>query len=237
MDHVTIEEENVVERYLMGHLAAAEATRFEEHYLDCQECLDKLELSKRLYQGLKDVAAEEGTRLAGSALLAWLLRRGRALQAGLAVALLALAILPSAILLPRTSRLAGEQERLAGELARALAPQLRSPTYALSPVRSVPGEEPNIRVTLGSTPEWVVLALGLPPSAKPADYRVRLRQAEGEPLWQSGPLVPDASGLVALSVHSSWLEAMNYVVELDVLTPGGGSESSARFTFQVRRGE
>lgn len=237
MDHVTIEEQNFVERYLLRQLAAAEATRFEQHYLDCPQCLEQLELSKRLCQGLKEVAAEEGAQLVRTAFLAWLLRRRRPLKAMLTLALLTVAILPWVLLAPEVSRLSGEHERLQGELAQALAPQAGTPTYSLSPERSGPAAEPSTRITLRKTPEWVVLALQLPPFQSPADYRVRLRVAEGEPLWQSGPLAPDASGRVTLSVHSSWLGAADYVVELDALTPGGESQPVARFAFGVRRDE
>lgn len=243
MDHVTIEDDNLVERYLLGRLAAAEAARFEDHYLDCPECLEKLELSRRLRDGLREVTAEDGARLAGTALLAWLLRRGRRLRTGLAVALLGAVILPWTLLAPRVSRLAGESERLAGELALALSPQVRTPVYSLSPERSAPGEEPSTRITLRPTPEWVVLALQLPPSPSPPPggpidgYRVRLFAAEGEPLWQGGPFVPDASGRVTLSVHSSWLEAADHTVELDGVTAEGEAGPVARFAFRVRRGE
>lgn len=234
MEHVTIEESNVAERYLLGQLDAEEASRFERHYLDCPECLERLELGKRLSQGLKDLAAEEGARLARTALLAWLVR-GRPLKAALVLAVLAVAILPWAVLAPQVSRLAGEHDRLAGELTAALAPQVRTPTYALSPERSGPGEEPSTWVTLHSAPEWVALALQLPPAESSAQYRVRLRPEGGELLWESAPLAGDAAGQVAMSVHSSWLPAADYVVELDALAPGREPRPVARFAFRVRR--
>jgi hypothetical protein len=226
MDHETIEEQDVAERYLLGRLGAEDAARFEEHYLDCPLCLEKLELSRRLRDGLKDVAAEEGTKLAGTAVLAWLLRRGRVLQAVLAVALLGVAVLPWALLMREVSR-------LDGELTLALAPQVGTPTYFLSPERSGPGKEPSTRVTLGPEPEWVVLALQPPPG--PARYLVRFRPAGGEALWQHGPVEADAAGRVTLSVHSSWLEGGDYVVELDAVDPQGGSRPVAGFAFRVRR--
>ena len=246
MDHVTSEDRNVVERYLLGRLSAAAAARFEDHYLDCPECLEKLELSRRLRDGLRDVAAEEGTHLARTAVVAWLLRRGRAFQAGLAVAVLALTILPWALLAPEVARLSGERQRVAGDLVQALSPQIRTPAYSLSPERSGPGAEPSTRVTLRSAHEWVVLALQLPPSESPptpgasgavVGYRLRFLGAEPEPLWRSEALAPDASGRVTLSVHSSWLETADYVVELEALDQGGISRSVARFTFRVRRDE
>lgn len=232
MDHLTIEEENVVERYLLRKLAPADAEQFEEHYLDCPDCLEKLELSKQLHRGLRDVAAEDGTSLTRMAALAWLVRRGRTLQTFLAVAVLAVAVLPWALLAPRVSRLTDEQQRLEGALAQALAPQMRTPTYVLSPERSGTAAEPSTRVTLDATSEWVVLALQLPPSGSPAASRVRLREAEGRTLWESGPTEPDVSGRVTFSVHSSWLEAKSYVVELD--RPATGGEF---FAFQVQRDE
>ena len=230
MDHVTIEEHGVVERYLLGQLAPEEAEGFEEHYLDCPECLEKLELSRRLRDGLKEVAAEEGSELARTAIVAWLLRRGRALQAGLTVALLAVVILPWAFLAPEVSR-------LSHELDQALAPQVRTPVYSLSPERSGAGEEPSTRITLGPAPEWVVLALRLPPSQSPATCRVHLRQTEGESLWRSGIIEPDISGRVTFSVHSSWLEAAGYVVELDAPTSEGEYRRLTRFAFQIQREE
>lgn len=241
MDHLTIEEQNVVERYLLGHLDTEEAMRFEQHYLDCPRCLEQLEIGQVLCQGLKQVAAEEGARLAGAAALAWLQRRGRVLQWGLALVLLGLIILPWALLTPRVTHLAGEQDRLADELSQALAPQVGTLTYSLSPERTTPGEEPSTRITLGAEPEWVVLALPLPPSevTSPAEasYRVRLLEAAGETVWQSRPIRADASGRVTLSVHSSWLEASTYYAELDALTSDGEAQPVARFAFQVRRNE
>lgn len=231
MDHVTIEEENVVERYLMGQLAAAEAARFEEHYLDCVECLDRLDLSKRLHQGLKDVATEEGIQLSRIAFLAWFLRRGRALQLTLAGILLAAAILPWLML----ARMSGVQELLTEEMTLALAPQVRTDTYTLSLERSGTGEEPSTWITLRSAAEWVDLALELPPVGNPIGYEVRLHKAaEEQPLWQSGPLANDASGRLTFSVHSSWLEAGDYVVELETLNQGEESPSVMQFTFRVR---
>ncbi len=232
MDHLTIEEENVVERYLMRQLTPADAELFEEHYLDCDDCLEKLELAKRLHRGLRDVAAEDGTSLTRMTVLAWLVRRGRGLQTFLAMAVLAVAVLPWALLAPRVSRLTSEHQRLEGELAQALAPQIRTPTYVLSPERSGPGAEPSTRVTLDSTPRWVILALQLPPSGSPAAGRIRLREAEGDTLWESGPMEPDAVGRVTVSVHSSWLESKAYVVEFDSRATGG-----EWFAFRVQRAD
>jgi len=62
MDHNYIEEQDVIERYLLGHLGAEEKERFEAHYLGCDRCFDQLELAEALIAGAKMAAAEDAAR-------------------------------------------------------------------------------------------------------------------------------------------------------------------------------
>jgi hypothetical protein len=62
MDHQYIEEQNIPDRYLLGKLRAEERARFEEHFIDCRECLDRLETTEDFRGALRSVAAEEITR-------------------------------------------------------------------------------------------------------------------------------------------------------------------------------
>ncbi len=116
MDHAYIEEQQIADRYVMGKLPAEEATRFEEHYLGCPECLDRLELAEAMQRGFKRAAGEDLARVAATrqlALLAWLFRLGRSRQvAVLAMALVVAVLLPSGLALRRL----GERDR---ELAAA----------------------------------------------------------------------------------------------------------------------
>lgn len=57
MDHKYINEFDLVERYLMGRLAAHESAQFEEHFVDCAQCLDQLNVTKGLMEGLRLVAS------------------------------------------------------------------------------------------------------------------------------------------------------------------------------------
>jgi hypothetical protein len=58
MDHKYINEFDLVERYLMGRLAAEESAQFEEHLVDCLQCVDRLNTTKALIEGLRLVASE-----------------------------------------------------------------------------------------------------------------------------------------------------------------------------------
>ena len=59
MDQKYIQENQVVERYLQGKLAPAEAEAYEAYYLTHPEVMDELELAERLKQGL-EVVEESG---------------------------------------------------------------------------------------------------------------------------------------------------------------------------------
>ncbi|HVR96377.1 MAG TPA: hypothetical protein VMW27_07175 [Thermoanaerobaculia bacterium] len=139
MDHANIDEQQVAERYVMGRLPPDEAERFEEHYLHCGECMDRLEAAERLHRGLQRVAAEEVvTRavVARAGLLAWLARAGRSRQAAL-LASLALAVavlLPSGLLLREVGQRDRELETIRAELARR---PTAAPTPPLAPVAPV----------------------------------------------------------------------------------------------------
>src|SRR5262245_48524010 len=59
MDHKYIAELDMVDRYLMGRLTAEEISEFEEHFVDCADCVGQLTSTKALIDGLRVVAAED----------------------------------------------------------------------------------------------------------------------------------------------------------------------------------
>jgi Putative zinc-finger len=129
MDHTYVEAQNVADRYVMGKLSAEEAERFEEHYLSCPECLDRLALAESMQRGFKRAAGQDVARLAATrqlALLAWLSRLGRSRQmAVLAMAVLVIVLLPTGLALreigQRDRELAEERQRSAAGSRNAAA--------------------------------------------------------------------------------------------------------------------
>jgi hypothetical protein len=59
MMHSEIEKAETVERYIRNQLTEAERQAFEEHFLGCDECFEKLQTAERLAAGMRD-AAERG---------------------------------------------------------------------------------------------------------------------------------------------------------------------------------
>jgi hypothetical protein len=110
MEHAHIEEHTNADLYLSGKLSAEERVRFEEHFVDCTQCLDRLETTDDLRAGLKTIAVEEALRahaglqvavagVAGVAgLSAWVVRLSRARRAALLAGLILAIALPLALL-------------------------------------------------------------------------------------------------------------------------------------------
>jgi hypothetical protein len=62
MEHSYIKDHHIADCYLSGKLSVEERMRFEEHFVDCAECLDWLQTAENFHAGLRIVAAEEATR-------------------------------------------------------------------------------------------------------------------------------------------------------------------------------
>lgn len=118
-DHARIDDEQIAERYVLGRLPPVEAERFEEHYLHCEACLERVEAAEGLHQGLGRVAAEEAAavRTGWAAVLArW--SRSRALPWVAALGLLVVVLLPSGYLIYERGELAQQLERSRSEAAQ-----------------------------------------------------------------------------------------------------------------------
>lgn len=106
MDHHYIEEQNIPDRYLLGKLPAEERARFEEHFLDCRECLDRLETTEDFRGALRTVAIEEAARSYAQAGLftqiVQKVRRSPAWQVALFGTILLLLSLPMAFLIKKS---------------------------------------------------------------------------------------------------------------------------------------
>jgi hypothetical protein len=119
MNHAYIEEHQVVDRYLMGKLQPEEVGGFEEHYLSCPECLDRLDLAESLERGFKRAAGQDAARLAATrqlAVVAWLHRLSRSRQAAALLLTLFVVLAVPGVLSYRelaATRAALERERVA----------------------------------------------------------------------------------------------------------------------------
>ena len=192
MDHTYVEEHQIADRYVMGTLPAAEAERFENHYLSCPECLDRLELAESVQRGFKRMAGQDAAKLAAAkqlAVVAWLARLSRGRQAGaLLSALLVLAVLPAGLAF---RGIAGRERELAQ--TRSALEQERQRAAAAGTLQAELDRERQARTHAEGQ-----LAQALQPRAN--DPIVLLGVERGEPEGGGPALQRPASGWIILAV-------------------------------------
>lgn len=218
MDHREIEEKHLLERYVQGRLNDEEAGPFEAHLLECGECFDQVRWSEDLGHALRVAAAEDVARAAvGTGIMTWLAGVGRRRATAWLLGLALLAA-PSVLYLRERAR-----------LQTLIEPQINTPVFSLGATRD---GAPN-RVSLGATPEWIVLALA-PSFVGPASYRAILLNATGDVVWRGDGLVPDAGDRLVISLYSTLLRPGAYELRIS------GSQQSPSivdesFSFEVVR--
>ena len=234
MTHAEIEERQIVDRYALGKLSEADAEEFEEHYLGCRQCLGELELAERIQAAARTVAAEDASRSVaaqGLALFAWLARRGRFVQLAVVAVLV---LLPAAALMRQVATPAPGERSPVLDPPATLAPQAGTPVIVLRPVRGGPeAEAPSLLLDLPVEPRWLVLSVELAPPLEAAYRVVLLRVDPEEEIWRIESLMPDFAGLLNVSFHTSFFEDGDYLLEVEALTPKGGSVPVGRHPFQV----
>lgn len=65
MNHDYIKEFNLIDQYVLGKLATDEAEEFEDHFIDCPECVEQLNITRSFIVDLKGLAVQE-TLLSGN---------------------------------------------------------------------------------------------------------------------------------------------------------------------------
>lgn len=204
MEHAQIEENNLIDRYVRGTLPVDLRAAFEEHFLDCPDCLEQLKLAGSLQEGIRLSAAE----LAASALTRRDAPQGRRPRNWfawrwapiVAAACLVLAVAPSVVLFRELGAVRNElsTDRAALGAAREMlagAARAGAAVYVLNPVR---GEAAPARIVVAPPPAWTVLTLESD-FTRFARYRATLRNDRDRIVWQKDrlqPSSPDAIGVV-----------------------------------------
>ena len=251
MDHTYIEENQVADRYVQGTLPADEADRFENHYLSCPECLDRLDLAESVQRGFRRVAAQDAAQLSATrqlALLAWLARLSRRGQAGVLLsALLVLTLLPAGLGLSgiagRDRELARTRATLAGEraareqavqqLAQTQTTQANVPIVQLDRERGAgsSGEAPTQSLRQPRS-GMIVLAAQVDEPFQPS-YSARLQDAHDREIMRWTGLHPDGQDNLTMSLAAVLLPPADYVLIIEGPAPGAKPAEVGRFAFRV----
>ena len=87
-DCSTIEENQIIDRYLMNTLSEDEHAQFTDHFMDCETCLEALELSEAFQRDLRHVASEGAARVVQIGMMAWLMKNWAVSAFGVALIVL-----------------------------------------------------------------------------------------------------------------------------------------------------
>jgi hypothetical protein len=259
MDHAYITDRGLVSLYVAGKLSADERLSFEEHFVDCQQCLDEIELTDDFRDALKRVTKEDAARGAApeSGWSAWAAlgfwQQPKLLAFAGLVVVFALAAVFFAGTRYRRSELA-EARRASDEWQRRYADERKAreessskaadrsplvadmqaaPLFFLTVTRgSDEGAAPANHIAVPQASPWIVLSLEFEKDPAFRSYRAQLSDAQGRVLW-SAEQIPPPSDALAISLPSRLLSPGRYAVTLDGQTAAGRFVSAAHFRFKA----
>jgi hypothetical protein len=262
MDHTYIEEHHIADRYVTGSLDPAEAELFEDHYLSCPQCLDRLETAETMKRGFERVAAEEAAErsaVSQLALVAWLSRLGRQRQLALLSMVVVLLLLPAGLsfygFAARDRALA--EARSARSSQDRLESDLKANQRAVAVLRAARAREEE-QLALAQAPQGTILYLdqvrgggGVPAKQlrqpKPGirivfswaldppfypAYQARLTDREGHKLWQ-GPVPGPPEQENPILIQPVALLPGDYTLLVEGQGSGGKWTAAGQFSFRI----
>jgi hypothetical protein len=208
MEHRYIDEQNIADRYLLGNLSADEQIRFEDHLVDCERCLNRLEEIELLRGVLQAVPAEERARATHRpqrGFSAWFGQLSMTGQLALAAGALVLLLSPAVWLMNENSRLRRDldqanaaaarwQQQL--EDARATAAEREKQRQPIKPELTPPRPPSEPQPQTGSGTPTEISQLSRPQINTPIFVLNAVRGAD--------PSRPEATNDIVLTRRAAW---------------------------------
>jgi hypothetical protein len=230
MEHSLIERANVIDRYVRGTMAPAERSEFEEHFLDCQECLEQLELARSLREGIKVCAAQPSAAARPQLRPRFFGWFSGPLVGAAAMAVLLVSAIPSVVLYRSLESTRTDLHRMTRRADQLTNTTLLPPAvYTLSPTR---GAQIAHTIRIPDPPRWILMALEIDTSQY-NDYRALLRDGAGQTVWTSVSLKADAPDAIGVALPSAILHLGDYVLVLEGQAKDGGYVSAASFPLRT----
>ena len=245
MLHSQIENEDIVERYVRNRLAPDQRHAFEEHFLGCEGCFEKLQTTERFLAGIRD-AAERGL-LDDQSKDAFAGRPGTMFKwafSAVTCAALLLAALTGWTYLSELPKLRGELERTAARL------RAEQRSRAELEQRTVPAEQAEANVPLvmlqasraGEEPAAVLLRPGdrrlvlwieTGPS-RYREFRLEVRSQDDRLVTSLDRLERGPYGALAATLPADQLTSGDIRVRVSGQSPPPAS-LAGEYRFRVRR--
>ncbi len=219
MTHPQIEEQDIVDLYLLRQLPPAVQAEFEQHYYACRECLDRLESSRKIITAIWDALAEKsGASLMSRRLFSkWPIW---AAAAGLVLAALSVTLLRRHVPPPSTPL-----------TARVVQPPAPLPVVDLASYRGGAASGATVSAAVAAKP--FLLRLDLRGLETNNIYMVEVVTDSGSPVWsRTGTASPGAAWL-ELTVEGGRLAAGAFWVRLSATRSEGAPELLREYSLLV----
>jgi hypothetical protein len=234
MQNSYIEEHDIARQYLIGKLSTEDQRVFEEHLMDCRECLDRLDEFEGLRDGLRRARKLSAVPSHAVGARRW----APAIAAGVAFVLAAVPgylawqeLRSARVQVARQDlRLAELEQRLGEAQARALGVS-GAALYRFEQVRG--GAAPVNRVLLPAAPQPIVLLIPLVAEPGATGYRLRILGAAGRPALTLDTATLDSSGRLVVVFSSSLLQPGDGRLVIDAKDAAGGFSEIASYGFQA----
>jgi anti-sigma factor RsiW len=240
--HREIEEREIIDEYLRGHLSESDRDAFEEHFFACDDCFAQVQSAEQFAQGVRQAVRSGALPPAeeGHALLAAWLRPAFALCAAGVVILTAVTGWLALVDRPKWQHeAAAQRDQLEAERQHAAtleqqlatnrppAAEANLPLVMLEASRAAVGNTVTIPAGAPQLALWIEIA----PEAKSPAFRLEISTLANEPVERLEGLVRNTYGALAASVPAGKLKPGAYKVRL----LGADASLVAEYRLEVRR--
>ncbi len=185
MDRRYIEENQIIDRYLMDKLSEEEMAAFEQFFLEDWELVQEIELRKRFISGIRKADRTGLLRLdddESSSIWRWLPIMRPSFPT-VAVASAAILLIVAVLQYSQITRLQSVNQEKLSQIGQLMAPQINTLLVPLGRTRgAATGAGPVIRVHLSPGVEQVILTLDIEPLSFD-NYRLSLDREGARQLW------------------------------------------------------
>ena len=231
MNRRYVEDNQIIDRYLMNKLSDEELETFEQLFLEDPELVQEIEFRKRFIKGLRK-ADLTGLLQSGddesSSIWQWLPVMRPSFPAVAAVSA-AILLMVAVLQYSHIARLQNVNEEQVSQIGRLMAPQANTLLVPLGLTRgATTRDEPVVRVHLSPAVEQVILALDIEPLSFD-NYRLSLDREGAGQLWSS----ESDSAPPAVVLPAGLLIPGDYYLQIYGARSGGELAPVAQFSFTV----
>jgi hypothetical protein len=227
MQHSEIERDSLIDRYVRNTLRDAERRSFEEHFLDCPQCLEQLEIASSLRQAIRESPVDAGAAPPVAHRRSWYVLGW--VQAA-AAASLVVTMTTSIMFFEQTQRARRELASARVELAIVRGLASSPEVYVLGLSR---GGSESQQIALPRAPRWMVFSIEMDTTQFPS-YHAVLSDASGKEIWQQAGIQPASSDAIGVTVPSNLLAPGSYSMIIQPSSPAGAQSTLSRFSLRFQ---